>query len=130
MNRSALRICIKYVAELIKSRTKPQSPVSVYEEMNRGSIIGVLACVLLAAFSGEVFIVLWAALSGAAIGAVISLLLWLASDNLDEQTIVPPHRPRWRIQGTCPDQSAAGDRYAGRGRKHGFGRARLNGHGR
>lgn len=94
MKRSTLQICIDRAAGLVKCLSTPQSPASVYEEMHQGSIIGLLACVLLAAMSGLPGIVAWAAFLGATLGAVIGLLLWLGSDSLDEQPVIPPHRPR------------------------------------
>ena len=94
MKRSTLQIYIDRATVLIRCLRTSPSPTSVYEEMHHGSIIGLFACVLMAALSGLPGIVLWAAFFGATVGAVIGLLVWLGSDSLDEEPVIPPREPR------------------------------------
>lgn len=83
----------------------------LYAEMSRGSLIGLVVCLLGAiAIGSRSGPALWAALFGAGIGALSGLLVWLGSDQLDEQPVVPPHRPRWRPENGPPHRSRPGER--------------------
>lgn len=96
---AAWRTCLERAAGLIKARIKPSRPASVYEEMQRGSIIGVLACVPPTALAGLPGVLLWAAAAGSVAGALIGLLLWLGTSEQHDETVLPPHRPPERKNG-------------------------------
>lgn len=82
---------------LRRIRRQEQPAVPVYVEMSRGSLIGLVVCLLGAiAIGGRSGPALWAGLFGAGIGALSGLLVWLGSDQLAEQPVIPPHRARWR----------------------------------
>lgn len=86
-----------------RARRREQPALSVYAEMSRGSLIGLVVCLLAAiAIGSRSDPLLWAGLFGAGIGALSGLLVWLGSDQLDEQPVVPPHRPRWRPENVPP----------------------------
>ncbi|HEX6734579.1 MAG TPA: hypothetical protein VF096_07180 [Azonexus sp.] len=108
-------------------RARGRPAASVHEEMHRGALIGLVVCLLFAAASGgRPGPVLWAALIGAGVGALSGLLLWLGSDQLDEQPIVPPQRSRWRPDDAVPRRAPAGRalRHADSGRHPTTSRAR------
>ena len=86
-----------------RTRRRQQPALSLYTEMSRGSLIGFVVCLLAAvAVSDRTGPTLWAALFGAGLGALSGLLVWLGSDQLDEQPVIPPHRPRWRAENAPP----------------------------
>lgn len=82
---------------LCRARWRARPALSVAEKMHRGSLIGLVVCLLCAiAIGGHSAPALWAGLLGAAVGALIGLLLWLGSDHFAEQPIPPPLL-RWRV---------------------------------
>lgn len=74
-----------------QSKAPRQPTASLHDEMRCGSLVGLPACALIAGqLSGSASGALWGGLFGAACGALIGLLLWIGSDGLHEDRILPP----------------------------------------
>lgn len=91
MKRLLFRLRRHAASRRTPRRAPPAGPVS--RAIHGGALIGFAVCLLGAlAVGSPAGPALWAALFGAGIGALNGLLLWLGSDQLDEQPVVPPHR--------------------------------------
>lgn len=76
---------------------KPAPDASAGEEMHGGALVGAPVCAAVAALlSGSPAFLLWGAASGAVLGALIGLLLWLGGDGPPEDPVVPPARGQAR----------------------------------
>lgn len=74
---------------------KPQPPSTAFDEMQRGSAVGMPACALIAAGMGSSDgMILASGLFGIAAGAVIGFLIWIGADETHEEPVIPPARKR------------------------------------
>lgn len=81
-------------------RGEPGQDASVHEEMHCGSLIGMLAGLLIAALLvGSPLAVCWGAAAGAVLGALIGLVLWLGAEGQPEDPVLPPAREQARRTG-------------------------------
>lgn len=101
--RVAIRLLRWLCAKLEARERRQRERTTVYQEINRGALIGLTVCALATLGTGSATVVTWAAITGLSMGAIIGLLLWMGSDDATpEDPVVPPApgqrrlAPGWR----------------------------------
>ena len=88
----ALAACERYVGPLAERESRR---ATVYQEMNLGAVVGLVACLAYACLAGAPVLVFLAAVPvGFCIGSVIGLMLWNSSADLPGDPVLPPARGR------------------------------------
>jgi hypothetical protein len=81
----------------LRSSSEPRQ-ATVYQEMNLGAAVGLMACLAYACAAGAPAAMLsFAALVGFCAGAVMGLVLWSSSADLPEDPVLPPAPGQERI---------------------------------